>query len=417
MTSTIMPSLQFPIRIPVLRVKQPLGEFYITRLPANVLLDLTFSDPLRIRRNGKPGLFYWLKGSQRAESQKRLKEIGRYVDTVEAAFPNSIILAANYDDEGTLIDDESVRWRVERGTQGDFEWLVIPTEKKLASIIDGQHRLHGFNYATSHKTMDLLCSVYIDLPTPYQAYLFATINFNQKKVDRSLAYELFGFNVEDEPKDAWSPEKLAVFLCRRLNLEEKSPLHQHIVVAAQDDEVLFQHRPKDVRWVVSTATVVDGILRLISKNPKKDKDAMHRKPAASGRSRRMLEDDSSPMRSLYLEGKDDTVFQLVSDYFAVADSLLFSKATDSSYIFRTVGIQALFDILRLALQERKLLTANKEDFGAILHHGSHIDFSEDFFQASGLGRTRIRNAIGLASGLIHRSEVKDIAQYLRFIPK
>lgn len=409
-----MESITFPIRIPALRVEQPLGEFYITRLSASVLLALTYSDPLRVRDYGKSGLWYWLKGSQRVESQKRLKDIGRYIDTVEAAFPNSIILAANYDENGTLVDDESIRWRVEPGAEQGIEWLVIPTGQKLASIIDGQHRLHGFNFSTTHKMMELLCSVYIDLPTPYQAYVFATINFNQKKVDRSLAYELFGFNVEDEPKDAWSPEKLAVFLCRRLNLEERSPLHQHIVVAAANDEVLFKHRHKEVRWVVSTATIVDGILRLISTNPKKDKDAMHRKPA-SGRNRRMLDEDGSPLRTLFLECKDDKIFQVIVDYFDVVQSLFFFPASDSSYIFRTVGIQALFDILRLILQERKASTVRKKDFEAVLHHAAHIDFSDSFFQASGLGRTRIRNSIGLASGLVKESDVKEIGQYQRFI--
>jgi hypothetical protein len=46
--------------------------------------------------------------------------------------------------------------------------------------------------------MSLVCSVYFDLPRPFQAQLFATINSTQKRVDRSLTYELFGYNIVEE---------------------------------------------------------------------------------------------------------------------------------------------------------------------------------------------------------------------------
>jgi hypothetical protein len=73
-----------------------------------------------------------------------------------------------------------------------------------ASIIDCQHRMKGFEYIEneSRLEMDLLCSVFFDLPNPYQAYLFATINGNQKRVDKSLALEQFGYYIENEKKEA-----------------------------------------------------------------------------------------------------------------------------------------------------------------------------------------------------------------------
>lgn len=61
-----------------------------------------------------------------------------------------------------------------------------------------------------------------DLPLAYQAYLFATININQRKVDKSLAYEQFGYNLDDEEPESWAPDKLAVFFTRRLNLNPES---------------------------------------------------------------------------------------------------------------------------------------------------------------------------------------------------
>src|SRR5262249_26339634 len=159
-------------------------------------------------------------------------------------------------------------WRIERG---DSVALVIPTNQKLASVVDGQHRLWAFDAATvpARQNMPLVCSVFLDLPNPFQAYVFATVNFNQRKVDRSLAYELFGFDTEDEPAQAWTPEKTAVFLTRRLNMDTDSPLRGRIVVSPQYDEDLGPSEAD--KWHVSTATIVDGLLRLFSRNPKNDR--------------------------------------------------------------------------------------------------------------------------------------------------
>ena len=81
--------------------------------------------------------------------------------------------------------------------------MIIPSlTERSASIIDGQHRLHAFDKLPTdalERSMELLCVVFLELPTPYHAYVFATINFNQKRVDRSLAYELFGFDVDERP--------------------------------------------------------------------------------------------------------------------------------------------------------------------------------------------------------------------------
>jgi len=171
----------------VIPVKQPLGEFYITKIPASILLNITYSNELRIISKLSDKGSYKLLGAQREERKSRLKEIGRYINTVESAFPNSIILAANYDEEGNFIDDDDLRWEI-KNVNGEYKKLIIPKELKIASIIDGQHRLHGFQYAKEERlNMELLCAVYLDLPNPYQAFLFATINVNQKKVDRSLA--------------------------------------------------------------------------------------------------------------------------------------------------------------------------------------------------------------------------------------
>lgn len=336
---------------------------------------------------------------------------------MEAAFPNSIILAANYSEEGILEELEGNRWRVEMNGGGNCT-LVIPTPKKLASIIDGQHRLYGFEYASVNTPMHLLCAVYLDLPRPYQAYLFATINFNQVKVDRSLAYELWGTQVEDEPPESWAPEKAAVRLCRKLNVDSNSPLHQHIVVAAQDDALLFKNKPANIDWVVSTATIVDGILRLISSDPKKDRDIMHAKRVGFGRKRKMLAMDRTPLRELYLEANDLMIFTIIKNFFSAVNDSFWNGTNVSSYIKKTIGIQALFDILRLLAPDfMKNKDVTVKYFVDKLTPAKAINFSDMFFQASGLGRTRVRNAISLACHLIELSAVKaeEVSDYTRIL--
>jgi DNA phosphorothioation-associated DGQHR protein 1 len=202
----------FPLRLPALKVHQPLGEFFVVAIEAGTLQSITFMDPTRIDRVDRKAFWYSLLGAQRQPSTRRAKQIAKYIGTVEAAFPNSIILSANYINDGELQDDESKRWRIEAVYGSSFE-LVIPTSEKMASVTDGQHRLLGFDYCSAERrAMELLCAVYMDLPHAYQAYLFATININQRKVDKSLAYDQFGYNLDDEERTGWAPDKLAVFL-------------------------------------------------------------------------------------------------------------------------------------------------------------------------------------------------------------
>lgn len=407
----------FPLRTPVFKIVQPLGEFFVAALPADLLLRVTYSDPLRLVGFSQSGQ-YELKGHQRKLVQERLKSIGRFIDTVEAAFPNSIILAANYHETGELEEDEDKRWAVElKPDDGPTGTLIIPTEAKLAAIVDGQHRLYGFKEATlkDRLNMELLCAVYLDLPNPFQAYLFATINYNQKPVDKSQSYELYGFNLEDEPPEAWSPEKTAVFLCRKLNTDPGSALNGHIIVAAQSDaalEIAARSQKKD--WAVSTATVVEGLLRLFSNNPKRDRDLMHRKPIGRGRERRMLAmevpQDKSPLRGSYLSGNDLLIFTITRNFFAAVSTTLW-RGENRSWIRKTVGIQALFDILRLICTDAVAAKdVSQRFFVRRLEPCQKVDFADNFFHASGTGRQRIRTALEICLQLRSLEDVKSDRQ-------
>lgn len=415
----ITPSVTFPIRLPALKVVQPIGIFYVAVLPAWLLLDVAYSDALSATlREG--GVGYDLEGTQRLRQPKRLQPIADFINRHDAAFPNSIILAANFRQEDGLIEDDEQsdeehdvlapahhRWTVEDAGLDDDNLdasgapgscvLTIPSRQKLASIIDGQHRLFAFAQTSiipDRLNMNLICSVFMDLPRPYQAELFATINSTQKPVEKSLTYELFGYNINDEPEAFWSPDKLAVFLSRKLGTEVKSPLRGRISIAPKRDKAL-EELGDLTSWKVSTAVVVEGIMRLITTNPKKDTTSLLAKEGRKRKDIAELRNDKSPLRNAYLESQDAPLYLLVLNYLKACELVFWANAQKDSFITKTVGVQALFDILRgisLSAFSDKDISVNY--FVTRLAGAREIDFSvEKFRNASGSGRSVIRRAI------------------------
>lgn len=408
--------------------------FFLAKFKIEDLLKISFVETLQYKdSNGH------LRGTQRKKNEARLQEIAKYIDSEEMAFPNTIILAANYTEDGeTLAGEEDMpeegedfdsntenskktlsplAWTVEH-ISGDVYSIVIPSETPLAAIIDGQHRINAFTHINKKERLNLEvpCSVYFGISNPYQAYLFATINGNQKKVDRSLALEQFGFNVEDEARKSWTPEKLAVYFSRRLNIEKSSPLHKHIKVAPGNEQVLFD-TPRNDEWTVSTAAIVDGILSLISTKPKRDRVEMAQ-TRLFGRNREMLREfsDSSPLRKEYLDSEDEQIYSLIMSFFKVVQDTLWAKAKPNSYIIKTVGLLALFDFLKRILQERE----RNADFRVYLNQVSDADFTDLFFQASGVGRSRIRMLLYVAAGFRRKTEKispENEANILRIIKR
>lgn len=410
-----MTNFKFPFETHALRVDQRLGTFYVAVLPAELLLQVAASD--RMSATMKPdGSGYELDGTQRLIQDKRLSEIAAYINRVDSSFPNSIIVAANYDhktgfdqgeleyiseeEEGKQVDVSRV-WTVAESDNG-CHTLTIPSADKLAAIIDGQHRLFSFARAepAAMREMNLLCSVFVDLPKALQAQIFATINSTQKRVDRSLTYELFGYNVSDEEEQYWTPDKLAVFFTRKLATDSESPLRGRILVAPKRDAAL-EELAANASWRVSTAVVVDGILRLFSSNPKRDANLMRKDDTKPRGELRSGSKDNSPLRDIFIEENDALIYKMVLNYLKACEEIFWESATSNSFIFRTIGVQAVFDILRkLALPSLEAKDISVGHFSSALNDARTLDFSEERFRnPSGSGRTIIRNAIEEAIGI------------------
>lgn len=400
------------ISFPAIRIRQPLGEFYLTALPAELLLAVGYSERHTLKEADAEG-HVTVSGHQRRLDGKRLKQIANYLRTADAALPNTIILAANCPPNGEILDPEDARrWTIDVVDEPVVR-LTIPSDEKLAAIVDGQHRLLGFGEIDDAqlKKMSLACAIFLDLPTPQQAAIFATINYNQKPVDKSQTYQLFGYNLDDEPPESWSPDKLAVFLTRKLNVDEQSPLKDRIQVAAQDDRILDDAaKARAKEWSVSTATIVEAIIRLVTTRPKEDRDFLHRFAVGEGRVRTKLPGPETmakaPLRAVYLDVRDVVIYGVVLNYLRAADELFWRKATPG-FIRKTIGIQALFDVLRDLLPEQlKTKDLTEAAWKQRLQPAAGIDFTDALFYASGGGRTRVKDALQLAMGV---KALEDVA--------
>lgn len=387
------------MKLCAIRITQPLGEFYITKIKAKDLLQISTSSVLRYDKEGN------LVGNQRPLKQERLRLIANFIQSEEMCFPTSIIVAANVNDSG-LIEDERNRWTIEH-VSDDIYTLHVPEIHDVSSlIIDGQHRLNAFtNTPDECKNIELVCSVFFDLPSPYQAYLFATINGNQKRVDKSLSLELFGYSVEDEPQNTWSPEKLAVYLTRKFNFKKESPLYQRIKLAPLYTEI--EDKVDRTKWMLSTAAMVDGILSLISSNPQRDRDmlAMRKDLLLWDKTRKILSNqkDNTVLRKYYTNCDDEIIYNILDSFFNSVKSNLWDKASKKSVILKTIGISVLFDVLKEILKKN----INTKNFDDYIKKIMDVNYEDDYFQYSGNGKTRLRRILKYNLGFITRTDLEE----------
>lgn len=387
------------MNIKAIKVIQPLGEFYIAKIKARDLLKISTSQVARYDRNGN------VIGNQRPINIDRLKAIAKYIQSEEMSFPTSIIVAANVNANGIIYDDEDNRWKIKTTSIPDVFELEIPEHCISALIIDGQHRLKAFEEKTlddSYRDIELVCSIFFDLPGSYQAYLFATINGNQKRVDKSLALELFGINLDNEPQNTWSPEKLAVYITRKFNFTKGSPLEGKIRLAP-----LCGVDTDKSKWLLSTAAMVEGITKLISSNPQRDRDELvrKRKNFFEDKSRKRLKDisDNSVLRKLYIETEDEEIYSKLCNYFTSVNNLLWVNADADSIINKTIGISALFDVLR-SLLEQSIDILNFDEY---IRKLVDIKYNDNYFSLSGKGKSRLKRVMKYHIGLITEDDLQE----------
>ncbi|PHQ26079.1 hypothetical protein CLH62_00240 [Marinobacter guineae] len=381
-------------KIPCFALRQPIGEFYIASVNSKTLKRVCFTKTAEIEEE-------YISGNQRRLNEDRAKEIASYLKTENASIPNTIILSANYDMNDNLLVDPDQAWRFEEGLEYDgvrFGKIVIPDGSlRICSVIDGQHRLQAFDF--SDEDMDLPCSIFLDLPPSLQAYIFSTINFNQQKVDKSLAYQLFGYQLDDSSASSWSPDMLAVNLSRRFNNE--GPFRDRIVLIKGGDQNI-----KD--WSISSAAFIEGVVSLISGNPKKDKYKISRKKIVGHGNRKDLEDNPGyPLRNYYIQGNDKAISVILSLYFNAMSSLLWRDLPPDNILFRTVGVSAQFDFLKFLLVNKKVSISKDVDFNKELANLKGLNLTGEYFSAKSATKKRVVDALKLKCGFSEKDGVNE----------
>ncbi len=211
---------------------------------------------------------------QRQLSIKKLKEIQHYLfEEIQqiakkkslGMFPSSVILYNRYYEIDDLVFDkgnESIAdndevnltesiidksynssldccFYIKDNNQQDLYTLYIPNNPNSTLIVDGQHRFFGTKMlfdSLNDKTMKAIVNDFefiITYLVGFDIYevgqIFATVNFNQKPVNRSLYYDIFGSAPQtDREGNLQNDIRLAHDLTVHLNNNQNSPIESMI---------------------------------------------------------------------------------------------------------------------------------------------------------------------------------------------
>ena len=313
--------------IPALRLKQPIGEFFLGVIDSKRLCEITDFD---VRRLVKERDFEAYLGIQRPLNPKRVKEIGQYVRTVDACFPTSIILSvsgtcAAYDEESRLL------------TLSNYEDPEDPDNRilyrQIAKVIDGQHRIEGLKQYTGHD-FELNVCIFVEIDVAEEGYIFSTVNLAQTKVNKSLVYDLFDL------AKARSPQKLCHNIAVALDQNDGSPFYQRIKRLGVATEGRFNE-------TLTQATFVESLIWYLSDNPVQDRDLYIRgktpPKAGADELKRVI------FRNMMIEDKDLQIADVIWNYFDAVRSKwpgAWNNMGRGSILNKTNGFRALMRLLR-----------------------------------------------------------------------
>lgn len=348
------------INFSCIKVTQPIGTFYIGAVDARDLYEIAYAD---VRRMQERDVESYL-GIQRELSQPRVNELRQYVQTVDATFPTSIIIAVSSDN--AIFDDASMMMRIRR-------------DSGVANIIDGQHRIEGLAEYTKDN-FQLNVTLFVDMDIEDQAMVFATINLKQKTMRKSLAYDLYEFT------KTRSPQKTCHNIAKVLNTREGSPFRKKIKILG-----LATGNPEES---LTQATFVDRLIVYISRNPMHDRDVI--KKGQQPRKADKEEIKRLIFRNMFLEDKDAAIVKVLWDYFKAAENRwpeVWPHSYEGNILNRTTGFIALMRFLRdayLSLFEPDG-TVSMEEFLSVFQRVqlNDKDFSAERYKTGSGGEARL----------------------------
>jgi DGQHR domain-containing protein len=284
------------LSLPAYVVEQPIGEFFIASIDARDLIELAYAD---IRRLQERDVEKYL-GIQRPLSPTRVKEIREYIKNRDATFPTSVIVAieekcAEYDDSSKVLtlypskedeDDSSVPFR------------------KIAKILDGQHRLAGFlddedNFLELESPFLINVAIFVGIDISEQAKIFATVNLAQTKVNKSLVYDL------EDLAAKRNPFKTAHHIAVALDKNSDSPLFKRI-------KRLGVATPGRKYEPLTQASFVEALVKFLSEAPFRDRNDI-----MEGRKLKPSDERKCPFNKFFRKGRegDLIIYDILFNYF------------------------------------------------------------------------------------------------------
>lgn len=216
-------------------------EIYIGSLNSQDILAVHAVDV----RDGNPS------GYQRQRDPDRCRKVAEFVKaTSPRLLPVNIILNLRGAGVFTPLYES-----------GDFGELSIPRREATAWVVDGQHRLGGFDLLPLDLQMELPVIIFKDLDRRLEMFHFKVINEEQKKVNLSLAIELMA----DLGAASWKVN--AHDIVKRLNEDADSPWYQQVNMTGAKG----MGRPiNQVTFVTALKPLVDSPLSSFAEKPLDD---------------------------------------------------------------------------------------------------------------------------------------------------
>lgn len=227
------------MNIPYIKIRQKNEVFFVAKFKAEELknrINFHFRDPYSdeeqkkvlyedyIQKLKKKGISIVAEdeGVQRRLQISRINKIKQYLEEeTDSYFPTSIVLSVDVSQEENLLLNYE---EIEERDCG----IIQLSDDVMFQIVDGQHRLAGL-FISDEKIIDefeLSAVLLLNATAHTCAKIFADINGNQAKVNRSVIYDLYDL------KKASSEEEILMKglhnICHKLNSDPDSPLYLHI---------------------------------------------------------------------------------------------------------------------------------------------------------------------------------------------
>jgi len=364
------------IKVKVILINQPIGTFFVGKMSAASMKIIAKASERKFSE--KDDAIYGVQRKLRADRQK---EITKYIQSPDATFPNSIILAFN----------EGVEYLTKTGE------LLIPLKEDVAAIVDGQHRLSGFK--GDEEDFDLIFSGFLDLDVPNQAMIFATINGKQTRVNPSHVYDLYEMNPNR------SPIKTCHTIVKAFNESEKSPWFRRIKMLGGAKWEKYRD--------LSQSAFVNGLVSYISKDQIEDENILRKEGQLKEYT--IKEQKKYIFRSYFINDEDEIIYKILSNYFKALSETFPTEWSnkDKKYnLTKTTGFNGFMKLFRAIYLEGELQKKlDYKFFVAMLQPlKGQLNLNSENYQPGAVGENELfKESLGKISSLLSK-EVKAIFQ-------